>query len=242
LKSLLKEWTGHARAAILTTRRIMRLEGDSPYLVGFPRSGNHYVSVCLEKYTDNRSPISNYRGLAGRSLMVYRIHAGEFRSTHDLNMDARFRNVVFLYRDPVDTLYSYCRYMNILPNEVRIRQEADFWASHTMKWMFTETYSRRKVILCYDRLLADFCSEFGRLLDFFGIPKDEERMRHLQQSTPKEEIKALVDRKDGRVINVTKEYRVEKAEFVRTFGEIIMERIPPEISEVLGRDASETGS
>ena len=52
--------------------------------------------------------------------MVYRIHAGEFRSTHDLSMNARFRKVVFLYRNPVDTLYSYCRYMNILPDEERI--------------------------------------------------------------------------------------------------------------------------
>ena len=116
----MKELTGHARAVLLTTRRIMRLEGDSSYLVGFPCSGNHGVSVCLEEYTGNQSPISNYRGAAGRSLMVYRIHAGEFRSTHDLSMNARFRKVVFLYRNPVDTLYSYCRYMNILPDEERI--------------------------------------------------------------------------------------------------------------------------
>jgi hypothetical protein len=221
-------------------RRIMRLEGDIAYLVGFPRSGNHYVSVCLEKYTDNRSPISNYRGLAGRSLTVYRIHAGEFRGTHDLKMDARFRKVVFLYRNPVDTLYSYCRYEGIRPNMERIRQEADFWARHTMKWMFTEGHSRRKVILCYERLLADFCREFGRLLDFFGLGKDAERMRQIRQSTTKEEIKALVDRKDNKVINVTEEYRVGKAEFVKEFGQIIVERVPLQISEVLDRDALET--
>lgn len=237
MEPLLRELTGHARAALSTARRIMRLEGDIPYLVGFPRSGNHYVSVCLEKYTDNQSPISNYRGLAGRSLTVYRIHAGEFRGTHDLNMDARFRNVIFLYRNPVDTLYSYCRYMNILPDEEHIGQEADFWVNHTMKWMFTETYSRRKVILCYERLLADFCCEFGRLLDFFGIGKDEERMRQIRQSTTKEEIKALVDRKDDKVINVTKEYGMAKKEFVETFGPIIMERIPSQISEVLRQES-----
>lgn len=240
MESLLKEWTGHARAALLTTRRIMRLEGDRPYLVSFPRSGSHYVSVCLEKYTDNRSPISNFRGLAGRSLMVYRIHAGEFRSTHDLNMNAKFRKVVFLYRNPVDTLYSYCRYENILPDIERIRQEADFWAGHTMKWMFTEIHSHKKVILCYEKLLADFCSEFGKLLDFFGIRKEEEKMRRIQQSTTREEIKGLVDRKDDKVINATQEYRVEKEKFVKKFGHTIIERIPSQIAEVLSRDALET--
>lgn len=233
LNSLFEEWTGHARAAFLTAGRILHLDGDGPYLVSFPRSGSHYVSVCLEKYTDNRSPISNFLGLAGRSMAVYRIHAGEFRSTHDLNLKAGFKKVVYLYRNPVDTLYSYCRYMNIPLEEERIRREADLWAAHTMKWMFTETNSREKVILCYEKLLADFCGEFGRLLDFLGIRKDREKMQRIRQSTTKEEIKALVDRKDDRVINVSREYGTAKKEFADQFGRIIMERIPSRIFALL---------
>jgi hypothetical protein len=110
-----------------------------------------------------------------------------------------------------------------------------------MKWIFTETYSQKKVILCYEKLLTDFCCEFSKLLDYFGTRKYQERMRRIQKSTTKEEIKAMVDRKDGRVINVTKEYGVEKQEFVKTYGRIIMERLPSQISEVLRRDALELG-
>lgn len=225
-----------------TARRILGMEDpDRPWLVSFPRSGSHFLSLCLEVYTDGASPISNFLGLSGKSLNVFRLHAGEFPSTHDLELKLLFRNVIYLYRNPVDTLYSYLQYEGFPADEKHVRMASDHWARHTRKWMFAEGKSRRKTMVCYERLMKDFPGEFAKVLRHLGLTEDRAKMEAARQGAGKQEIKKITRVKDPKVINDSEEYRLGRGDFVARFGPLIMALMPADIGEAIARDAAETG-
>ncbi len=229
------------RSYVETARRLLRLENPNrPYLVSFPRSGSHFISVALERYCGGASPFSNFLGLGGRSLLIFRMHAGDFPSTHDLKLTEQFRNLVYLYRNPIDTLYSFLEYEGIAQTEANIRTQTNLWISHLEKWIFRESYSKKKLILCYENLIADFPAEFGKLLDFLGFPVDTDRVQNALDGASKEEIQRLTIKKDAKVIRNDPSYRNGREIFLRSFGSSILNSMPPQILALLEKDAQKT--
>jgi hypothetical protein len=232
----------HASAVLATARRVLRIEdGRAPFMVSFPRSGSHFLQVCLEKYLDGHSPITGYGYLAGQSLFIHRVHAGGFRTTHDLGLGEFRANVIYLYRNPLDTLYSFLRYEGIAATAGNVAAQAELWVRHTRKWMFEETASRRKVILCYEKLMADFPSEFSKLTGFLSLASDQERMARAAAASTKNEIHRLVGAKDPKAIADDSGYHAGRAPFLEAHKETILSRIPQRLRSVLERDAAETG-
>jgi hypothetical protein len=75
---------------------------EFPFLVSFPRTGSHWLRMLLELYFE--------RPLLTRTFFFPEKDNYLLLHTHDLELDVKRHNVMYIYRDPVDTIYSQIKY------------------------------------------------------------------------------------------------------------------------------------
>jgi hypothetical protein len=81
---------------------------DSPFLVSFPRTGSHWLRLIMELYFGRPSLVRVFYYPERTDYLT--LH------THDIDLDIERRNVIYLYRDPVDTVYSQLNYYKESPS------------------------------------------------------------------------------------------------------------------------------
>ncbi len=181
---------------------------DFPVMVSFPRTGSHWLRLVLERYFD--------RPLLTRSFYAHDNDDYLLLHSHDMDMNLVRDDVLYLYRDPIETVYSQLRYHGEDPdNAERLAYWADLYGQHVNKWLVTERGSRRKSILCYEDLRQSPEVAFAVAIRHLGGAVDETKLR---------ECIALVDRSsvkertahDARVVNLADDYAQGRERFRAT--------------------------
>ncbi|MGB1288530.1 MAG: hypothetical protein ACPG7F_18490, partial [Aggregatilineales bacterium] len=75
---------------------------DNPYLVSFPRTGSHWFRMVAELYFERPTLVRAFYYPEKTDYL--------FLHTHDIEIDVERRNVIYLYREPVATIYSQLNY------------------------------------------------------------------------------------------------------------------------------------
>jgi len=186
---------------------IARFNDDpaNPYLVSFPRTGSHWLRVMMELYF--RRPLLVHTFFFPRRRDYLLLH------THDLDLEVRRENVVYLYRDPVDTVYSQLKYEEDSISDVeRIAHWAGLYGQHLDKWLHVEQFTRKKTVVRYDRLRDTLHNEFAKLCEHFGVPCDGSRLDTVAARASKNLVKEKT-RHDPHVINTAGSYEAERRRF-----------------------------
>ena len=198
-----------------------------PYYVGVSRSGCHWLRIVLEDYTENNSPLSNHLGCIDEpiQLMYKRVEAGEFKGTHDMDLDYKTDCVVYLYRNPIDCIFSNLKYDG---TDISDRKAVDYylniWIAHISKWVYDENFTKEKVVLCYENMMEDFVSEFSKLLRFLLIPIDESKIIKSRDKYTKSKIRDIIH--DKKVINIEPDYDKQRLQFKELHGMYIYDKLP----------------
>ena len=135
-------------------------------------------------------------------------------------------NVVYLYRNPVDCIFSNLKYDG---KKLEDRKSVDYylniWINHIQKWVYDEKFTKNKVILCYEKLQEDFVSEFSKLLNFFNIEVNQEKLIQSKEIYTKKKIKEIVEH-DSKVINIEPNYEQERQLFWDLHSDYILSKLP----------------
>ena len=92
---------------------------------------------------------------------------------HDLELNLNKKNVLYLYRDPVDVIYSDCMsHLKAIDNKYAISR-ASLYARHVKKYV-VDNYASH--IVKYENFQKNFNDEFKIIIDFFNGDYDEERL------------------------------------------------------------------
>ena len=194
-------------------------------LVSFPRTGSHWLRMLIELYFER--PLLNLT-FHHRDRTDYLLY-----HTHDLDLTLQRQNVLYLYRDPVPTVYSQLVYhREDLADETRVRHWASLYGAHLDKWLFLERDAHRKTILRYERLLADPWSEFVNVVRHFGADEVRERFDEIVARASKDEI-ARRTTHDPKVIASGAEYERRRRQFFAAFREAVWEAVLDGRPEVL---------
>ncbi len=119
-------------------------------------------------------------------------HAKSFTClhTHDLALDVERNNVIYLYREPVDTVFSQLSYHKENINDpIRIQYWAELYGKHLNKWLFEEKFTSKKTIITYEGLKTGLKGEFRKICGFFKTDLDTKRLTAAADQVSKDILK-----------------------------------------------------
>ena len=209
LKRLLHTTMDHDHNSIVITDQstIEAFKNDPNHtlLVSFPRTGSHWLRMLMELYFGRPSLVRIFYYPEKNDYLT--LH------THDLELDAECRSVIYLYRDPVNTVYSQLRYhKEDINNRDRITYWSDLYGRHLAKWLHQEGFTRKKTIVRYERFKDPGNDEFRKICDHFKEPFEKERLDLAMSRVSKEHVQEKTVH-DQQVINLTRQYTEERKRF-----------------------------
>lgn len=208
VKKLISESHGDAEGSIIADRAVIQRHTDDPsfpFLVSFPRTGSHWLRMIMEQYFERPMLTLSFFNHEKKDYLL--LH------THDMELDIVRENVIYLYRDPVDTIFSQLMYYKEDFDSVeRINHWADIYGRHLAKWLHDEDFTRKKTVLSYECLRSDPEAEFRKVAQHFGVDLDSEKLKRAIAGSSKEKLKEKTSH-DLQVVNLKKDYDVKRAAF-----------------------------
>lgn len=193
---------------VIADRSVIQKYTDDPsfpFLVSFPRTGSHWLRMIIEQYFERPLLTLSFFNHDRKDYLL--VH------THDMELDIVRENVIYLYRDPVDTIFSQLMYYKEdLYSVERIRHWSDIYGRHLSKWLHEEGFTRKKTVLSYERLRKDAEAEFRKVADHFGAVMDGERLKRALEGSSKEKLREKTTH-DLQVVNLKKDYDVKRVDF-----------------------------
>lgn len=213
-----KHRPGDPGRAVQTAIAEFRSNPDNPFLVSFPRTGSHWLRMMMELHFDRPMLVRSFFNFNHENYML--LH------THDMNLTERSNNVIYLYRNPVDTVYSQIKYHK---QDCRDRHFVTLWAQHyavhLVHWLFNERFTTKKTIITYEGLKADLESEFQKVCQHFGLPFSAEKLKSACETITREKVKEKTSVYDTQVMNTESDYEVERDWFSQHQAELVWETL-----------------
>jgi len=169
---------------------------DDTFLVSYPKSGNTWVRFLLANllYPNETVGFANInRLLPAPGVLSKRflrnLPRPRILKSHE-PFDARFRNVVYLVRDPRDVAVSEYHFdlkKRYIKPEVTLEEFVrrfiagetggyGSWWEHTASWIAARQGDPRFLLVRYEDLLSNSIHETGKIAEFLGIAADEDRL------------------------------------------------------------------
>ncbi len=189
----------------------------NPFLVSFPRTGSHWLRMVMELYFERPSLVRVFYYPDRRDYLT--LH------THDMDLDVTRQDVIYLYREPVDTIYSQMSYKKEeVDDEDRIRYWSNLYGRHLEKWLYTENFTTHKTIIRYDRLRDMPKIEFAKICTHFGQTLDTGRLAKAMSRVTKEKVKEKTPH-DPSVITLGARYENVRQVFRQKYAKLVWETL-----------------
>ena len=186
---------------------------DNTFLVSFPRTGSHWLRMLMELYFEQPSLVRSFYYPEHRDFLT--LH------THDLDLDVERSHVIYLYRNPVDTIFSQLSYHDEKLNDRnRVAYWSDLYGRHLDKWLHCETFTRRKTILTYEGMKEDLTAEFIKITEHFGREFDKTRLEQSAKLVSKETVKQKTSH-DKNAVQLDNYYEVQREDFQKFQGSFV---------------------
>ncbi len=189
-----------------------------PRFISFPRTGSHWLRMMMELYFDKPSLVRTF----------YYHNAKEFTCYHRHDEDLLIQdvdNVLYLYRNPTDTVYSQMNYYKENTNDkVRIQYWANLYGKHLSKWLVKEDFTKSKTVLKYENLKQDINSEFKKVCDHFSEHFDEDKLMGVLDEVSKESLKKKTTH-DQQVVNLSARYEEARESFQAENQDFIIKQV-----------------
>jgi hypothetical protein len=190
---------------------------DFPYLVSFSRTGSHWLRMIMELYFEKPSLVRAFYFKDATDFTCYH--------THDMDLQLHRENVIYLYRDPVETVYSQlCYYKEDPVDEERRRHWTNLYARHLAKWLVQEDFTRKKTVITYKGMKSDMAHEFAKVCRHFGEELNIRKLEAVLEKVSKAELKKKTIH-DEQVVNLSSSYQDGRKLFETKYGSVIFDEI-----------------
>lgn len=184
------------------------------------------VRMVMELYFERTIlPRTFYHPLADDYLLHH---------THDKELNFVHPTVIYLFREPVATVFSELRYRGRSPDDVEAADcVARQYGRHLARWTIREDFTRRKTTITYGQMTERPIGTVSRLCEHFRAEFDVDRARAVWGRVSKEEV-ARKTRHDPKVVKKDRdEYAREREYFRREYGDRVW-RTVTEVDRRLG--------
>lgn len=189
-------------------------DADFPYLVSFSRTGSHWLRMIMELYFEKPSLVRAFYFKDATEFTCYH--------THDMELQLRRENVIYLYRDPVETVYSQLGYYKESADDRERRQHwTNLYARHLAKWLVHDDFTKKKTVITYEGMRSNMHGEIEKICRHFGKEFDPAKLDSVLTQVSKDELKKKT-KHDQQVVNLSDTYRNERDVFKEKYGRLIL--------------------
>ena len=187
---------------------------DFPALISFPRTGSHWFRAVLEKYAD--------RPLLHRSFFHHKNADFLLTHRHDEALALRRRHVIYMHRWPTDVIFSQLNYyQQDTEDDNLIRFWSHQYALHLIHWLYTEQFTRKKLVISYRELKEEPAKLYSQVCDHLGLDFNESALLDVYQQMDKQTVKSLTD--DEQAVNRDPDYNQRRQSFLSSKAELILD-------------------
>jgi hypothetical protein len=186
---------------------------DAPFMVSFPRTGSHWLRMLCELYFEQPTLVRAFYYPESEDFLTCH--------THDMDLACERRRVLYLYRDPVDTVFSQINYEEqSTEDETAVREWAGRYAEHLAKWLVHERFTEHKRVVRYEDLKQDLPGTFAQIAEFFGQTLNADKLEKAAARVTKKEVKRKTAH-DDRAVRLKDDYEARRARFREQFSGLI---------------------
>lgn len=197
---------------------------DYPLFISYPRSGSHWMNCLMELYFD-RPRLREERV----TLMPSDRTDWMWFHDHDLDLDIKHDNVLYLYRDPVDVIYSL-----LMAEQGKIKKKgiqqldelSQGVADHFNRYLGENGMA--KSVIRYELCKSDLPSQFKIITEFYGQEFDQSRLDWAADQVSKDKLvkeASLRKKKPDQYMNdkmLSEKYSKNRKQFRVDHGEQIL--------------------
>jgi hypothetical protein len=187
----------------------------NPFLVSFPRTGSHWLRMMLELYFERPTLVRAFYFPDSNDFVL--------RHHHDIDLDVRRQNVIYLYREPIATIYSQLKYeKDPLDDTSRIGYWSEIYGQHLDKWLVQDNFTTKKTVITYEGLKNNLDITFAQVTTHLGKPFDSARLHKAAAQVTKDEVKSKTQH-DEQVIQLDSRYEMSRETFREQSGDYVLE-------------------
>lgn len=200
---------------------------NNPFLVSFPRTGSHWLRMLMELCFERPTLVRNFYFPERDDFLI--LH------THDDDLMLERAHVLYLWRQPVDTVFSQLRYHEESTDRLGAMRGAERYGQHLHKWLCSERFTETKTVVTYEALRADVARPMAEVAAFLGLPLDTERLRVARERVTHDEVHSKT-RHDPQVVATRTHYATARDAFRRQWSALVRDTLlegRPELEPVL---------
>ena len=144
---------------------------------------------------------------------------------HDIELQLFRQNVIYLYRDPIPTIYSQLVYHKEDTNNLhRIKYWSTLYGLHLEKYLINDDFTEKKTILTYGGLVSRMAEEFSKLTKHLDYSLDISKLQNVKLEVDKEKLKKKT-KHDNQVVNLSKNYNNDREYFIEKHSNLVLDSI-----------------
>jgi hypothetical protein len=187
-----------------------------PYLVAFPRTGSHWLRALVERVLDRPTLV--------RVFFLHDRHDWLFIHDHDDGLTLRRKRVIYLYRNPVQVVFSQMGYHgDDWSDENKVSYWAERYGEHLYKWLVTENFASDKAVVCYEYML----DAVRAVAAFCWLPwgtEEETLLAKAIKELNRVKIAGLIE-DNPKIMSVGPEYEVARGKFRKLQSRLVWETV-----------------
>lgn len=203
-----------------------------PIFVSYPRSGSHWINSIMELYFDKpraRHGEDTYLNKYRNDWMWVHDHDLNLKILNQIRMKNKFKKILFLYRNPIDVLYSSLSMMANNPKvygEAYLSKETAFseevvkknikdWIDYHKKY-FEKKGDKDFTFIRYENFIdvKKRDKEFEKICNHFSVKFDKDKIEKIFDKYGKKKIA-------GYRTSTEKQYMLEKSKFVSQWDDYL---------------------
>jgi len=187
------------------------------YFVSFPRTGSHWFRIFMEKYTGTPSLVQSFTIPKPKSFWSYHRH------DKDLNEVNGRKKVLYLYRNPVDTLFSQISYEEEKKSIDTVNKYIDMYSKHILKWLYNNN-ADEFLSMTYENLKNNPYKEIEKVLSFLNFEISKNKMVYCYESSKKSFTKKVTGDTNNGVMNLSESYEGQRDLFKKEYSKYILDK------------------
>ena len=197
-----------------------------PRLISYPRTGSHWLRIMLEEYLEMPCGPQAffYPDSPPWALHVHDRFVGQ--EAYQEGPVTNLKKVVYLHRDPIDTIFSQLKYEGFSePTDREVDKLTEEYSLHIDRWLHNNEDISELFEITYEEMKLDTAASLRGILLFLGYAIDEDRIAKVCKQSSKSKTKSVTphDPKalNAQSLNEPENYSFQKEAFKIKFGDRI---------------------